>query len=238
MQEVLYIILLSSGSVVALFLLTKFMGYRQLSEMSLFDYINGITIGSIAAEMATSLENNYTQPLTAMIVYSVFSVALSKLGQKSLKAREIIEGKPVILLNNGKIYEKNLKKAKIDLSDLLVQCRTSGYFDISKLQTVVLEDNGKFSILPKSTDRPVTPSDLGIAVKQEFLVVNLIIDGKVMHSNLQHSGKDIKWLNNQLSSKGANSIENVLLASCDIDNNLTVYLKNNEEGSYENKLID
>src|SRR5574344_951484 len=124
MQDILYIILLSSGSVVVLFILTKFMGYRQLSEMSLFDYINGITIGSIAAEMATSLENDYKEPLTAMIIYSIFSVLLSKISTKSLKARQFIEGKPVVLMDKGKIFEKNLKKAKIDLSDILVQCRT------------------------------------------------------------------------------------------------------------------
>ncbi len=95
MSEILYIIALSIFSVVTLFILTKLMGYKQMAQMSMFDYINGITIGSIAAEMATSLEENYMQPLTALIVYALVALFLSWISTKSIKARRLIEGKPV-----------------------------------------------------------------------------------------------------------------------------------------------
>lgn len=101
MNEVLYIIALSLGSVVTIFILTKLMGYREISQMSTFDYINSITIGSIAAEMATSLENNFTQPLVAMIVYALAALTLSWISLKSLRARRVIEGTPLVLLNGG-----------------------------------------------------------------------------------------------------------------------------------------
>lgn len=97
MTEVLYIIALSLGSIIAIFILTKLMGYREMSQMSMFDYIIGITIGSIAAEMATSLENNFVQPLTAMIVYALTALLLSWLSMKSVKARKVIEGTPLVL---------------------------------------------------------------------------------------------------------------------------------------------
>lgn len=237
MQDILYVIVLSIGSIIALFILTKMMGYKQLSEMSMFDYIIGITFGSIAAEMSTALEEDYVNPLVAMVVYAVFSLILSFISEKSYIGRKIIAGKPVILINNGEISEKNLKKAKLDMSELLVQCRVNGFFDISKIETAVLEGNGKISFLPKAAERPITPNDLGLKPKDEYMVANLIIDGNVMENNLRHSGKNEKWLNNQLSANGVKNIKDVLLATCDIDNNFTVYVKNSKDMSNESEMI-
>lgn len=229
MEEIMYIIALSLGSVIAIFILTKLMGYRQMSQMSMFDYVNGITIGSIAAEMATSLEESFVQPLTAMIVYAAAAICLSLISSKSIKARRIIEGRPLVLLNHGELYRDNLKKAKIDVTEFLVQCRISGYFDISKLETAILEDNGKISFLPKSADRPVTPSDIQLTPAQDEMTANVIMDGNVMEQNLKHMGKDEKWLQKQLKAQGADKAEDVLLAVCDSYGKLTVFLKNNRK---------
>lgn len=229
MPEVFYIIALSLGSIVSIFILTKLLGYRQMSQMSMFDYINGITIGSIAAEMATSLENNFTQPLTAMIVYALAALLLSWLGTKSIKARRLIEGTPLVLMNNGELYRENLKKAKIDVTEFLVQCRGQGYFDVSKLETAVLEGNGKISFLPKVSDRPATPSDLGLSPEQDYMVANVILDGKIMEKNLRHTGNNEKWLLSQIKGQGADRVEDVLLATCDSNNQVTVFLKENHK---------
>ena len=185
MSEILYIIALSLGSIIAIFILTKIMGYRQMSQMSMFDYIISITIGSIAAEMSTALDKNFAQPLTAMIVYALSAVLLSWISSKSIRIRRVVEGKPLVLLNNGELYLGNLKRAKIDVSEFLEQCRVSGYFDVSKLETAVLEANGKISFLPKSADRPMTPSDMNLSPQQDFMVANVIVDGKVMKENLR-----------------------------------------------------
>ena len=229
MPEVFYIIALSLGSIVSIFILTKLLGYRQMSQMSMFDYINGITIGSIAAEMATSLENNFTQPLTAMIVYALAALLLSWLGTKSIKARRLIEGTPLVLMNNGELYRENLKKAKIDVTEFLVQCRGQGYFDVSKLEIAVLEGNGKISFLPKVSDRPATPSDLGLSPEQDYMVANVILDGKIMEKNLRHTGNNEKWLLSQIKGQGADRVEDVLLATCDLNNQVTVFLKENQK---------
>lgn len=229
MTEVFYIIALSLGSIIVIFILTKLMGYRQMSQMSMFDYIIGITIGSIAAEMATSLESSFVQPLTAMIVYAVAALFLSWLSMKSVKARKVIEGTPLVLLKSGELYRKNLKKAKIDVTEFLEQCRVSGYFDISKLEAAILEGNGKISFLPKAADRPVTVSDMQLSPQQDYLVANIIVDGKVMRKNLEHTGNDEKWLQNQIKGQGAKKIEDVLLATCDVSNQVTVYLKENKK---------
>ena len=229
MSEILYIVVLSLGSIIAIFLLTKLMGYRQMSQMSMFDYVNGITMGSIAAEMATSLDTGFEKPLVAMIVYALVSLLLSTISSKSIKVRRMLEGAPLVLLNNGEIYRHNLRKAKIDVSELLVQCRINGYFDISKLQTAILEGNGKISFLQKATDRPLTPADVQLSPQQDYMVANVILDGKVMDENLRHTGKDEKWLLDQIRGQGAKRVEDVLLASCDSNNKLQVYLKDNQK---------
>ena len=141
----------------------------------------------------------------------------------------MLEGAPLVLLNNGEIYRHNLRKAKIDVSELLVQCRINGYFDISKLQTAILEGNGKISFLQKATDRPLTPADVQLSPQQDYMVANVILDGKVMDENLRHTGKDEKWLLDQIKGQGAKRVEDVLLARCDSNNKLQVYLKDNQK---------
>jgi uncharacterized membrane protein YcaP (DUF421 family) len=229
MKEIIYIIALSLGSLISIFILTKLMGYRQMSQMSMFDYVNGITIGSIAAEMSTSLDKNFMQPLVAMIVYSIAALVLSWTSSKSMKIRRVVEGTPIVLLNHGEIYKDNLKKAKIDVSEFLVQCRVNGYFDVSKLETAILEGNGKISFLPKATDRPATPADMSLAPSQDYMVANVILDGKIMEQNLKHTGNDEKWLQNQIKGQGAKEVKDVLLATCDSSNKVTVFLKNNRK---------
>lgn len=230
MLEVLYIIVLSLGSIVAIFVLTKLIGNRQMSQMSMFDYINGITIGSIAAEMATSLDKSFTQPLIAMIVYGLAALLLSWITSKSIKVRRVIEGTPLVLMNHGELYRKNLKKAKIDVNEFLAQCRVNGYFDVSKLETAILEENGEISFLPKASDRPVTPSDMNLSPEQDYMVANVILDGKIMEENLRHTGNNEKWLQSQIKSQGADRIEDVLLATCDVSNQVTVFLKKSRKG--------
>ena len=234
-QEVIHVIVLSVVSLVVLFLLTKLMGYRQMSQMSLFDYINGITIGSIAAELATNLED-YHRPLTAMIIYGLVTVLLSLLTEKSICVRRFVNGKPLVLLHHGTLYEKNLKKAKIDLNEFLEQCRVSGYFDLSKLQAVILEGNGRLSFLPKAEAHPVTPSDLKLQPESEDLTAVLVLDGHIMERNLHHSGKDKKWLTAQLSALGFPNAKDVLLATCDLNNKLTVFAKN--EGKHSEDIFN
>lgn len=233
MQEVLYIIALSLGSIVAMFILTKLIGYRQMSQMSMFDYVNGITIGSIAAEMATSLEENFVQPLVAMVVYALAAILLSWCSSKSMKMRKIIEGKPLVLLDKGELYLDSLRKAKIDVNEFLVQCRVNGYFDISKIETAVLEGNGKISFLPKSSDRPATPADLNLSPQQDFMTANVILEGNIMRENLRHTGNDEKWLVHQIKGQGADKISDVLLATCDVNNQVTVFLKNSRKKAHD-----
>lgn len=219
-----YIALTSLLSVVALFILTKLIGNQQISEMRFFDYVVGITIGSIAAEMATTLEKNPLIPLLAMAIYAAASILCSYLSLYSFKMRKIIDGVPVELFNKGVFITKNLRKAKIDIHALLTLCRNSGYFDLSQIQTIVYENNGKISIMPCANDRPATPRDLSLAVKEESMQYNIIVDGKVLDGNLQFAGKNREWLQKELKKQKQNNIKKIMLATLDKSDTLTVFM--------------
>lgn len=221
-MDILKIIITSTVSLLILFLLTKLMGSKQVSQLNMFDYIVGISIGSIAAEMATELDTPINA-MTAMIVYGVIAAAVSLIAERSLKARKILSGKPLVLLDNGKLYRKNFKKTRMDINDFLMQCRSQGYFDISQIQTAVMEFNGRMSILPISANRPLTPQDMNLAPEQEYMTTAVIEDGVIIEDNLKHTGNNYIWLKKQLSEQGYNKPEDVFLAMCDNNNKLTVY---------------
>ena len=224
-MDLLKIVILSLSSIIILFLLTKLMGNREMSQLTMFDYIISITIGSIAAEMSTSLENNFIEPVVAMVTYAVVSVLIAILANYSLKFRRIIMGKTLILFDNGKLYRKNFKKAKLDINEFLMECRNKGFFNLSDIQTAILESNGKISFLPVSNKRPATPEDLNLTPPQEGIVRNIILDGYILQENLKHSGNNETWLFSKLKEQGINQVKDVFLATCDSNNNLSVYVK-------------
>lgn len=224
-MNILKIISLSFGSLIILFLLTKLMGNREMSQLTMFDYIVSITIGSIAAEMSTSLENNFMEPVVAMLVYGFTTFFISYLTCKSLNLRRFFTGKTRVLLDNGKLYRKNFKSAKLDLNEFLMECRINGYFNLNDIQTAILEPNGKISFLPKSSKRPANLEDLNLSPMPENVVYNIILDGIVLKENLEKSGNNMNWLENNLKKQGINNVDKVFLATCDNQNNLSVYVK-------------
>ena len=221
-MEIIKVLLTSLLSVGALFAVAKIMGHKQMSQLDFFDYISGITIGSIAAELATELEEPL-KPLIAIAVYGAAAVLLSKITSLFPKTRKYINGTPTILMNNGKLYRENLKKAKLDLSEFMVMCRQQGYFNLSDIQTAVFEFNGKLSILPVSKKRPANPEDLNLSPAPEFIHTEVIMDGRILGENLKRMGLDDKWLLKQLNAQGYKKAEEVFLALCDENNQLTVF---------------
>lgn len=221
----LKIAITSVVSAAVLFLITKLIGYRQISEMSAYDYINSITIGSIAAEMAVSSGKEFLIPLEAMIIFGLIAFLLSLLTDKSIHIRRFVEGNPIVLMEKGKIYNESLKKSHIDINEFLVGCRNSGYFDISKLDTVILETNGKMSFIPKEVYRPLTPIDENLNPTQEKLSLTVICDGKIIEENLKILGYDESFLLKQIASRGFKDTDNVFLASLDETGNFSVFSK-------------
>ena len=222
-MDVIRVILSALLSVASLFFIAKLMGHKQVAQLDFFDYISGITIGSVAAELATELETPW-KPLIALAVYGLASVLLRVLTSKFPKTRKFINGTPTILMDSGKLYRKNLKKAKLELSEFLLLCREMGYFDLGEIQTAVFESNGKLSVLPKAANRPATPQDLKITAKEAHIGTEVILDGRVMSDNLSRMGKNEAWLEKQLKSQGYKDAKEIFLGIYRTeDNTLSFY---------------
>lgn len=221
-MEFLQVVLTALLSAAALFVIAKLMGHKQVAQLDFFDYISGITIGSIAAELATELESPW-KPLIAMAVYGVVAIILSRITSKLPKSRKYINGTPTILMNDGKLYCENLKKAKLDLSEFMMLCRQLGYFDLKDIQTAVFEYNGKLSVLPVSGKRPANPTDLGLTPTQEHICTEIIMDGRILAENLKRMGLEEKWLQKQLDAQGFHSVKDIFLGVCDENNHLMLF---------------
>ena len=213
-MPVLTLCLTTVGSFAVLFLVAKFIGHKQIAQLDFFDYITGITIGSIAAEMATELEEPW-KPLLAMVIYGGITLSLSLISSRFPRSRKYLNGTPTILLDHGKLYYENMKKARLDLSEFLVLCRQQGYFDLTSIQTAIFEYNGKLTILPVTAQRPVTPQDLDLNPDQELIFTELIMDGRILEENLHRMGLDRTWLEKQLKQRHISSAKEVFLAVCD-----------------------
>ena len=229
----LKVLLFSVTSIVVLFILAKLMGNKQISQLNMFDYIVGITIGSIAAEMATELEGDPVYFIIAMATYAAFAIGISIITAKSLHARRFFSGKPSIIYDNEIIYRENLKKARMDVSDFLTYARLAGYSDISMIKTAVLEFNGTVSFIPKGDYRPATPKDLRIAVTDELLYSSVIMDGHIIEKNLNGAGKSREWLIREVNKAGFNSVNEVFLGLCDSSGSLNLYSMNNTQPKQE-----
>lgn len=217
------IVLVALLSVVALFVITKMMGHKQVAQLDFFDYVCGITIGSIGAELATELESP-ERPLIALAIYGVASIALNFLAHKFPRTRKYINGTPTILMKDGKIYRKNLKQAKLDLSEFLLLCREQGYFDLDEIQLAVFEHNGRLSVLPRAAKRPATPEDLQITAKASNMGVEVIMDGRVMGENLSRMGQECSWLEGELRLQGYRDAKEIFLGIYrPQENRLTLY---------------
>lgn len=208
-----------------LFLITKIIGKKQVSELSLFDYVISISIGNFAAEISMNIDVQLMNGIIAVLIFGFIAMVISILTMKSILLRRIVIGSPTILIENGKFVYKNLKRVKIDINDFLESARIKGYFDISNIKYALMEANGQISFLPKEEYVPATPKDLNLKPSKQGLCANVIIDGKFMLKNLGKIKKDEDWLRKQLKVKGYKSYEEILLATVDIDEKLCIFNK-------------
>ena len=222
-MEFLTVILASLFSAAVLFIIAKIIGHKQVAQLEFFDYITGITIGSIAAELATTLDKPWWKPTVSMIVFGIITVVLSVLTRIFPRSRKFINGTPTIVMNDGKLYRKNMKKAKLELSEFLLLCRQEGYFNLDDIQTAVYEYNGKLSILPMSTKRPLNPEDMELSPEPEHVGTEVIMDGRVIGDNLKRKGLNETWLQKELKEQGYKNAKEIFLGICGDENKLTLY---------------
>lgn len=211
---------------IILFFITKMMGKKQISELNFFDYVVGITIGSIAADISLDIEKDMIAGIAALFIYGFISYIISFVSIKSILARRFFIGVPTVLVEKGKIIESGLKKSKIDVNDLLMEARENGYFNLDEIDYALMEVNGNISFLPKEKEKPVTKRDMKIKCSNEGLTVNAIIDSKYMVNNMKAINKDKEWLDHELKVNGYDNYDNIILATIDNNYKVTIYEKN------------
>lgn len=195
------ILLSSLFSLAMLFISAKIIGNKQMSQLNMFDYINGITIGSIAADMAINLENNIMFPVIAITVYTLINVLISFVSAKNIKARNILNGKQITLMDKGKLFYNNFKTAKVDLDEFLTQSRINGYFRLEDIETAILEQNGMISFLPRSVAKPLTPQDMNIPIESQRPCYCVISDGEILDGSLKAARLPIERLHQSLRDR-------------------------------------
>ena len=225
-MDFFYVVIKSVVSIIVLFFLTKIMGRKQISQLNLYDYVVGITIGSVAAEISTNIDSDFFSGIIVMSVYSLVSIIISYLTEKSINLRRFFIGVPIVIMENGQILEESLKKSKFDINDLLQEARINGYYDLSQINYAIMEANGTISFLPKKMFSNVLCSDINLLVEEDSIVSNVIIDGVVMENNLKSIGKNKKWLLDSLKKMGYEKINDLILVICDKDYKLSVFNRN------------
>lgn len=232
-MDLLEMIIIPIISLLVLFVLTKLMGYRQISQLSMYDYINGITIGSIASEMVLRDFDEMLKPIIGMTVYTIFIIGFSLFSNKSRKFRYFVEGRSIILYKDDTIYNKQLLKAKMDIDEFLMQCRITGYFNLDDIDTVVLETNGKLSFMPKESKRPVSTEDMKINTSKHGIATIVVQEGVIMEHNLKLISKDIDWILRVIKVEGY-QLEEIILMTIDVTGKTIIYNKNKLEKIYIN----
>lgn len=225
LTELLRVTLRAFMSLFTLFFITKMLGKKQVSEMSLFDYVVGISIGNFAAEMTINLESHVLNGTLAVVLFGLVAYVVSIGTMKSIKMRRYFMGVPTIVIQNGQIVYQNMKKIKYDVNDLLQECRVNGCFDISEIDYAIMETNGKISILFKSDYEKVINKDMKIKKQNKGLCACIIIDGKIMINNLKLINKTKEWLEKELNIKGK-KLNDILLATVDNEEKVLIYEKN------------
>lgn len=223
MPKIMEVIVESLFAFIILFILARLMGKRQIAQLTFFDYITGITLGSIAASLSLD-EVKLIQAFASLIIWSGFSILLAWIESKSYRARTWFDGRPTFIIRNGKILERNLKKVKLTIEEMMLLLREKDVFKLSDAEYAIFENNGTLTVMKKSELQPLTPKDVGIPVVSEYEPKLLIIDGNVMERSLQDTGYSKEWLLGEILKQGGSEFRDVFLAQIDSNGNLYVDL--------------
>ncbi len=215
-QPIYWVLIDSAVAFVYLFVISKLLGKKQIAQLEFIDYAVGISLGSIAAEMATNTETPFYYFLIAMTIFFALAFAVAIVGRKCTFLKRVLKGKPATLIYDGKIDYKQLKKSNIDVNDLLSMLREKGYFDISDVAYAVFEPSGELSVMPTGAQKPLVMQDFDKEKIEKAELANVLIaDGAVSHSGLSEIDKDEAWLFNRLRIGDKSDLDNIILAVYD-----------------------
>ncbi|MFD2169357.1 DUF421 domain-containing protein [Tumebacillus lipolyticus] len=200
----------------------RLMGKREIGKLSIFDLVISIMIAEVSAMSLADTDMTISTGLFIIVTLVLLQVLMSYLTLKSISLRSLLEGRPTLLIANGKIREDEMRRTRYSMSDLMTQLREKDVATVSDVEFAILETSGKLSVFAKASKRPVTPEDLGIIVPKTGLPLPLVVDGTVMDTNLERLGKDRDWLKRELRKQGYQQFQQVFY--CAIDNQGSLFV--------------
>ncbi|WP_085522272.1 DUF421 domain-containing protein [Tuberibacillus sp. Marseille-P3662] len=215
MPEPYVILVRSLIAFIVVLTFARLMGKKQISQLTFFDYIVGITIGSITATLAINQNIRIIYGLIGLFVWGILPILFGWLSIRSNIFRKLVEGSPTKLIENGQVLERNLHQAKMSVDDLTTMLREKNAFNLSDVELAVLETNGKVSVMKKANQQPLTPKDMDQTVEDSHEPKILVVDGHLLQENLHQLGYTKEWLLGELQKQGANDFSNVFLAQID-----------------------
>ncbi len=232
-MQILEVFLQTLLAFFSLFIYARILGKQQISQLTFFEYATGITFGSIAGTLATDIGPTRTlMHFLALTLFALLTYIMQVVSLKNRPARKVIQGEPVVVIQNGKILEEKMHVLRYNLDDLKMQLRNMGYFNINDVEYAILEPNGQLSVLPKSQKRPVTPEDLQVSTNYEGVEVELIQDGEIIYQNLSQDNLDLNWLEQQLRQQGVTDLNQVVYAG--LDTRGKFFLDTKRDGGVQN----
>lgn len=220
---------LAFRSIITYFVLlgfTRAMGRKQISQLTFFDYTVGITIGSIAGVAAVDRSLKISDGVISIAIWSLLTIIISEITFKNINLRLLVDSEPLLIIDKGKVIYKNMKKARYNIGDLLMQLRNKDIFNITEVEIAILEPDGKLSVLKKSEFNSVTVGDMKLAAPKVGMMVDLILDGNILSSHLSLIKKDEAWLTSQLKARNIKDIKTVVFAGLQADGQIYI-VKNN-----------
>lgn len=202
MPDIFRTIIRSILLILGLFIITKLLGKKQLSSLSFFEYIVGITVGDIAGTLAMDPDLSLRDGITSLVVWSFVPLAISTISLRSRAFRKIVEGQSTTFIENGNILEKNMRKEKYSLDELLEQLRKKSVFKVADVEFASLDSNGELSVLLKKAKQPLRYEDIAIKRDEESAPVSVLVDGVYIDENLKRMGVDRSALMKQIQAKG------------------------------------
>lgn len=231
MPESITVIVRATIAFFSLLVFTRLLGKQQISQLSFFDYITGISIGSMAASLTTDLSSRAIAHWWGLAIWTGFAFGLQILTSKVRWWSKIIDGEPTVIVHNGMIMERNMDRMNFKLTDLMEQLRKKNVFNVADVEFAILETDGNLSVQKKSQYDALTPKDLKIPTQYKGVETELIVQGVILHQNLEQVHKNEEWLLTELNKLGINDLHKVNYAGLYTDGKLYV-------DTYEDHLVD
>lgn len=219
--DITAVILRSIFTYIFLLIIGRIIGRKLISRITFYDFIVGVTLGSIAVRIALGGRESPFLAVVSAIVITILVIITDYFDIKSIAFRKLVDGEPIILISNGEILDYNLKKVRITINKLIMQLREKDIFNIQDVALAVVESDGELTVLEKNKTKLNKSGDCN------GLICDIIIDGKIMHNNLENAKRDEKWVKEQLKVHNISDINEVFYAGLNSEGILYISPKHN-----------